>query len=126
MRFEKIMVIGRKIPHALTELLLNTGSRVTRLSSGETAVSHAQREMFDAAIIVSTGDEMDAAETIFNLSDINSAMHIILVSDRLTANEPKIPKDFLERVVPNIKVMSLEELRSYFNSEQKETSHSHG
>src|SRR5215471_1040465 len=119
MRLEKIMLIGAKIPHALMELLLDTGSKVTKLSSGKTAVSHAQRQMFDAAIIVSTGDEMDVAETIFNLSDINSAMQVILVSDRLKTGEAEIPKDSLERVVPNTKVMSLQELRNYFNSKKR-------
>jgi hypothetical protein len=126
MRLEKIMLIGAKIPHALMELLLDTGSKVTKLSSGKTAVSHAQREMFDAAIIVSTGDEMDAAETIFNLTDINSAMQVILVADSLEASEPEIPKDSLERVIPNTKVMSMQELRRYFNSKQKEASRPHG
>ena len=82
MRIEKIMLVGSEIPHALMELLLDTGSRVTKLPSGKTAVSHAQREMFDAAIIVSTGEEMDLAETVFNLRDINSSMQMIIVSDR--------------------------------------------
>ena len=78
--------------------------------------------MFDAAIIVSTGKEMDTAETVFNLSDINSAMQVILVSDRTKPSEPEIPKDSLERVVPNTKVMTLQELRSYLSSKQQEAS----
>ena len=76
------MLVGSEIPHALMELLLDTGSRVTKLPTGKTAVSHAHREMFDATIIVSTGEEMDVAETVFNLRDINSAMQMIIVSDR--------------------------------------------
>ena len=114
------MLVGSKIPPPLMELLLDSGSRVTRIPSGKSAVSHAQREMFDAAIIVSTGEEMDAAETIFNLSDINGAMQVILVSDRTKARE--IRKDSLERVVPNTKVMTLQELRSYLYPKQKEAS----
>jgi hypothetical protein len=122
MRLGKIMLVGSKIPPPLIDLLLDSGSRVTRIPSGKSAVSHAQREMFDAAVIVSTGEEMDTAETIFNLSDINNAMQFILVSDRTKASESDIPKDSLERVVPNTKVMTVQELRSYLYSKQKEVS----
>jgi hypothetical protein len=104
------------------ELLLDTGSQVTRIPTGKSAVAHAHREMFDAAIVVSTGDEMDVAETIFNLRDINRSMQFILVSDPTNASEPEIPKDSLERIVPNTKVMSVQELKIYLDSEQKEAS----
>ncbi len=122
MRLGKIMLVGSKIPPPLIDHLLASGSRVTRIPSGKNAVSHTQREMFDAAIIVSTGEEIDTAETIFNLSDINRAMQFFLVSDRTKDCEPEIPKDSLERVVPNTKVMTLQELRSYLYSKQKEVS----
>jgi DNA-binding response OmpR family regulator len=90
MRFEKIMLVGSEIPPPLMELLLDTGSRVTKLPSAKTAVSHAQRELFDAAIIVSTGEEMDLAETVFNLRDINRSMLVIIVSDRGDSGEGAI------------------------------------
>ena len=85
MGLQKIILIGSNIPRPLVELLLESGSRVKRISTGKSAVSHAHREMFDAAIIVSTGEEMDVAETIFNLRDINSTMQFILLSDRANA-----------------------------------------
>jgi hypothetical protein len=119
MRLEKLMLVGSKIPPPLMELLLDSGSRVTRIPSGKSAVSHAHREMFDAAIIVSTGDEMDVAETIFNLKDINSAMQFIVVSDRTRASETEIPNDALERVVQNTKVMTLQELKNYLDSNKR-------
>jgi hypothetical protein len=122
MGLEKIMLIGSKLPVPLMKLLLDSGSRVTRIPSGKTAVSHAQREMFDAAIIVSTGGDMDVAETIFNLTDINNAMQFILLSDPTKPSEPEIPKESLERVVPNTKVMTMKELRSYLDLQQKEAS----
>lgn len=109
------MLVGSEIPHALMELLLDTGSRVTKLPTGKTAVSHAHREMFDAAIIVSTGEEMDLAETVFNLRDINSAMQMIIVCDHRVGNEGAIPKEALARFVPNAKVMTTQELRKHFD-----------
>ena len=115
MRLEKIMLVGAEIPDALMELLLDTGSRVTKLPSGKTAVSHAQREMFDAAIIVSTGEEMDLAETVFNLRDLNSSMQVIIVSDCADANEGAVPKEALAHFVPNAKVMTTQELKKHFD-----------
>jgi len=114
------MLVGSEIPPRLMELLLDSGSQVTRVPTGKAAVSHAHRKMFDAAIIVSTGDEMDVAETIFNLRDINRAMQVILVSERAKFSDLEIPKDSLERVLPNTKILSLQALKIYLNSKQKE------
>jgi DNA-binding NarL/FixJ family response regulator len=119
MRFEKIMLVGAEIPPPVMELLLDTGSRVTKLPSGKTAVTHAQRELFDAAIIFSTGEEMDLAETVFNLRDINSSMQVIIVSDRRDAAEGAIPKQALARAVQNAKVMTMKELKKHFDLPQR-------
>lgn len=122
MRLEKIMLVGANIPDPLIELLLDTGSSVTKLAGGKTAVAHAHREMFDAAIIVSTGDEMDLAETVFNLRDINSSMQVIILSDCADAKEAAIPTEAVVRFVPKAKVMSIQELKLYLDSKQKEAS----
>jgi hypothetical protein len=47
---------------------------VSHVLDGNTAIERAQHEIFDAALLISTGEEMDLAETIFNLSDVSSAM----------------------------------------------------
>lgn len=53
-----------------------------KLNSGEAAISRAQRENFDAAVLVSTGKAMDLAETVLNLRDINGSMQIVVVTER--------------------------------------------
>jgi hypothetical protein len=122
MRLGKILLVGAKIPAPIIESLLDSGCRVKRIATGNGAVSQAQREMFDAAIIVSTGHDMDVAETIFNLSDINKAMQFIIISDPGTVGEPEISTRSLERAVPNTRVMNSEELQSYLASQPKEAS----
>jgi DNA-binding response OmpR family regulator len=116
----KILLVGAKIPAPLMESLLDSGYHVKRIATGNGAVAKAQREMFDAAIIVSTGHGMDVAETIFNLSDINKTMQFIIISDAATVGEPEISTRSLERVVRNTTVMNLEELQSYLASQPKQ------
>jgi DNA-binding response OmpR family regulator len=120
MRLGNILLVGSKIPPTLVELLLDSGSHVRKISTGKRAVSHAQREMFDLAVIISTGDEMDLAETIFNLSDINGSMQFIVVSERARISDAEISKKSLQRAVPNTRIMSLKELRRYLVSPPKE------
>lgn len=97
------------------ERLLDSGSRITKLPSGKMAVSHAQRELFDVAIIFSTGEEMDLAETIFNLRDIDGSMQVVIVSNGRDPSKGAIPKQALVCFVPNAKVMTLKELKKHFD-----------
>ncbi len=113
MRLMKVMLVGPEIPDQLLQVVLDTGARVTTLPNGKTAVSHAHHETFDVAIIVSTGEEMDLAETVFNLRDVNRSMQVIIVSERSDVNEGAIPKKALVRLVPNTKVMTAQELKRH-------------
>lgn len=116
MRFEKIMVIGSEIPQPLNAIFQAATSRVTKIPDGKVAVSRAQHEMFDAAILISTGEEMDLAETVFNLRDISGSMELIIVSDQTNTINSAVPKETLASVVSNATVMTTQELKKYFIS----------
>jgi len=109
------MLGGYDIPISFVNSLHHQ-CRLTLVRTGQSAVFKAQRAIFDAAVIFNTGEEMDEAETIFNLSDLNPRMKLILVCD--VSNEAlfAVPERSLERLVPNTTIMNLQQLRNYFES----------
>lgn len=58
-----------------------SGGEVVTLDDGESAILAAQRARFDMAVLVSTGKEMDLAETVFNLRDVRPSMPIVIIAD---------------------------------------------
>ncbi len=118
MRPEKIMLVGSGRHREVEKWLAAAGCRVVRVPDGKTAVSRVEREIFDAAVLLSTGDEMDLAETVFNLSDLGSSMEIIIVSDGFTSNERGLDtREIVARSIPNAKILTLEGLKRMFVSE---------
>ena len=115
MTLEKIMVIGSEIPQSLNAIFRAATSRVTHIPDGKMAVSRAQHEMFDAAILISTGEEMDLAETVLNLRDISGSMELIIVSDRANTVKSAVPKETLASLVSNATVMTTRELEKHLN-----------
>jgi DNA-binding response OmpR family regulator len=115
MRLEKIMIVGSEIPQPLNKVLCSTTSKVTRVRDGNMAVARAQHEMFDAAILISTGEEMDLAETVFNLSDISGSMELIILSNQTNTVNSAIPKEIIARLVSSATVMTTRELEKHLN-----------
>jgi hypothetical protein len=115
MRLDKIMVIGSKIPQPLNDVFHAATFRVINVPDGKMAVSRAQHEMFDTAVLVSTGEEMDLAETVFNLRDISGSMKLIIMSDQTDTTNSSVPKEMLAELVSNAAVMTTQELKKHLN-----------
>ncbi len=109
------MLVGSRGRTEVEKWLFDAGCNVVKVPDGKTAVSRAEREMFDAAVLLSTGEEMDLAETVFNLSDIMSSMQIIIVSDGFSMDRGLDTKEIVARSVPNAKVLTLKGLRKVLN-----------
>lgn len=92
--------------------LLAAGCWVVKVGDGQAAVSRAKREIFDAAVLVSTGKEMDLAETVFNLRDISRSMQIIIVADQSDPDQSAIVKEIVASLTPNTQAFTIAELES--------------
>jgi hypothetical protein len=82
---------------------------VIRVRKGDSAVRRVHREFFDVTVVVSTGKEMDLAETVFNLRDIKNSMEIIIVADCSDASGSMIGN--IAKTVPNTIVVNRQALQ---------------
>lgn len=102
--------------------LLAAGCWVVKVRDGRAAVSLAERESFDGAVVVSTGKEMDLAETVFNLRDINRSMQIIIVTDQGGVDRSVVAEEIIARATPRTQLLTMTELVSYVGSADAEES----
>lgn len=109
------MVVGSELPQPLEEMLFATSVKVIFVPNGNKAIERAEREMFDAAVLVSTGEEMDLAETVLNLRDISDSMQLIILAGQTSMGDSPISKKTLAKVVSSASVMTTRELEKHLN-----------
>ena len=104
-RFEKTLLVCSENCHEVERCLTAGGGKVTKVSDGYNAVYRVRTETFDAAVLVSTGEEMDLAETVFNLRDITRSMEILIVLDGADSSGNLVAK--IAATVPHTIIVNL-------------------
>lgn len=91
--------------------LNQAGYLVVRARDGQAAVALAKHLSVDKFILVSTGRAMGRTETALNLRDLQPGSEIIfLTRDRRRPTQGEAAA----KNIPNTKVLTREDLRSYF------------
>ena len=88
---------------------------MSKVDQGDIAVKQARHEILDAAVLISTGPDMDLVETALNLRDINPSIVIIFIADR-RSHERADPMDAIAHAIPRAKVLTAMELGQYLDS----------
>lgn len=121
-RHGKVLLVCAEGCDEVKNRLEEFGCEVVEVDGGKGAVSRAMRETFDVGVLVSTGKEMDVAETVLNLRDICGWMQIVIVADR--AGTKKSVVSNLVQVVPNTEALTMESLEHLLDSVENEESES--
>lgn len=114
------MLVCSEASDEVEKCLLATGCWVITVKDGKAAVSRAEREIFDATVLVSTGKEMDLAETVFNLRDISRSMQIIILAGQGGVDQDAIDGEIIAQATPKTQVLTISELQDYLGSAEGE------
>lgn len=112
----RVLLVCNQICKEVENYLHHAGCQVTRVSRGTAAVDRARHETLDAAVLISTGPEMDLAETALNLRDIKPSIAIVIIADRQSAVEEADQTGAIAHAVPRIRVLTVDELGHYLDS----------
>lgn len=110
---KKTLLVCAEDCDEVEKCLVAAGCEVVVVRDGEAAVTRARREVFDAAVLISTGKEkeMDLAETVLNLLDIRDSMQIIVLAGRSGVRQDTPSMDDVIGSVQKIKILHTEELK---------------
>jgi len=112
----KVLLVCSEICKEVENCLHEAGCHVSKVDRGAAAVNQARHEKLDAAVLISTGPEMDLAETALNLRDINPSIAIIFIAGRQSRDREAAPTDAIAHAIPRAKVLAKGELGDYLDS----------
>ncbi len=92
--------------------LANAGCLLTKVRDGNKALRKIRREIFDTAILLSTGKQMDLVETILNLRDIRPSMPMIVLIDPANSEPSAAARAIIARAIPEVPVFTVTEFQT--------------
>lgn len=112
---QKVLLVGSRARAHVEELFVRAGWCVVKADEGATAVKRAKHETLCAAVLISTGREMDVTETALNLRDVKPSLEIIIVADRDAAGDAT-QRNTIAHAIPKMKILTSRELSNYLAS----------
>jgi DNA-binding response OmpR family regulator len=106
----KVMVVCSDLSDALKAHLNCDGWLIIWAYDAKTAIAKVRRERFDLAALISTGQEMDITETLFNLRDIRQSMPIAVVQPASNLEDTPSRAAYLQTDDNLIAVQDLDDL----------------
>jgi DNA-binding response OmpR family regulator len=106
----KVMVVCSDLSDALKAHLNCDGWLIIWAYDAKTAIAKVRRERFDLAALISTGQEMDITETLFNLRDIRQSMPIAVVQPTSNLEDTPSRAAYLQTDDNLIAVQDLDDL----------------
>jgi hypothetical protein len=112
----KIMLLCSKSSSETERHLRAAGCDISRVADGKLALRCAKRELFRAAVLVSTEGSMDLAETALNLRDVDPSLEIIIVAEPESADQRVVPAHKIANAIKKAKVLTSPEIGTYLGS----------
>ena len=114
----KMMIVCSEVNDDLESQLVCDGWVVIWASDAKAAIAKVRRERFDLAVLISTGNEMDVTETLFNLRDIRSSMPIVVVQQSNDIQNALSIESFLSPDADVLAVQDLSDLVSLLKKQE--------
>ena len=103
----------------LEQRLVRAGCITTTVNNGAEAIFRAKHESIDTVLLVSTGNEMDVAETALNLSDINSSLEIIIVVEPKRSEQQAAQTAVIQHAIPETRILTVQQLSQYLSRQSE-------
>lgn len=123
MSAKKVMLLCSKRFSETERCLRGAGYDITTVADGTLALMHVKRELFRAAVLVSTEGPMDVAETALNLRDLDPSLEIIIVAASESADQTLLPAHKIANAIKKAKVLTSNELPRYLSSGAERIDH---
>ena len=115
----RILLVCSNACDELEKALANAGCVVVIAREGGAALSQARAQLFHAAVLVSTGREMDLAATALNLRAVRASMPIVIAAGFAEAGETNRRREMIASLIPNTQLLSVTGFASFFSIEHR-------
>lgn len=112
-RLGKTLLVCSRRCAEVEHQLADFGCRLKRVRDGNKALGTVRHETFDIVILLSTGKQMDLAETILNLRDIRPSMPVIVLLDPASSDPNATEQTIIARSIPDVPIFTLSEFQMH-------------